>query len=588
WTSPIAVSRTDPNEVYLGGNVLFRSMDGGAHWNPISPDLTRNDKSKQVASGGPVFLDMSGAETFDAILSISISPIDPKTIWVGTDDGLVQVTRDGGQSWHNVTGGMSGLPQWGRIQQIDASPTDVNSAYVAVDFHEVENNKPYAFKTHDGGKTWTSISAGLPMDDPARVVREDPNRKGFLVLGTDTGLFYSGDDGAHWTAIKSNFPTVPIYDVKFVKKDHDLLVATHGRGLFVLDDITPLEESGGELAKSNFHLFPMLPAVNWHMWNKHGFASGGFVAPNPPAGSLISYYLPAELKVTPEMKKKHETPVKITVSDSTGQVIRTFYGPAKAGLNRVAWNLHYNGPIKLNFLPPRQGEEEFFFDANQGPAVLPGTYKISVTANGKTETQTAEVQYDPRFKIEPQDLQAQLKLGLELRDEVSALNEALNRLHSLHQQIGTLEQLLSSDEQGSVVNASYKPVLDDAKSLDKKIMSIEEPLYNSEIQQGASDDIHYLERFNSELQGAMRAVLGPYGEAPSPLVVQEATELRQELETHLQQFNTFLNTDVAAFNKTAAEHGSSTLFAGEPVQIKAGAGAAGAGSGDEQDDDDQQ
>lgn len=585
WTSPIAVSHTDTNEVYLGGNVLFRSTDGGVHWDPISPDLTRNDKSKQVSSGGPVFLDMSGAETFDAILSMSISPIDPKTIWVGTDDGLVQVTRDGGQSWHNVTRGMSGLPEWGRIQQIDASPNDVNSAYVAVDFHEVENNKPYVFKTHDGGKTWTSISAGLPMDDPARVVREDPNRKGFLVLGTDTGLFYSADDGGHWTAVKSNFPTASIYDLKFIKKDHDLVVATHGRGLFVLDDITPLEESGGEFAKSSFHLFPMLPAVNWHMWNKHGFASGGFVAPNPPPGSLISYYLPAELKAAPEMKKKHETPVKITVSDSSGQAIRTFYGPAKAGLNRVAWNLRYDGPVKLNFLPPREGEEEFFFDTNQGPVVLPGTYKIAVTANGKTETQTAEVQYDPRFKIAPQDLQAQLKLGLELRDEVSALNEALNRLHSLHQQIGSLEQLLSSDEQGSVVNASYKPVLDNAKALDKKIMSIQEPLYNSEIQPGASDDIHYLARFNNRLQGAMRAVLGPFGEAPGPLVVQEATEVRQELETHLQQFNTFLNTDVAAFNKNAAEHGSSTLFAGEPIQIKAGAGAAGAGSGDQQDQD---
>lgn len=590
WTSPIAVSHTDANEVYLGGNVLFRSTDGGAHWNPISPDLTRNDKSKQVSSGGPVFLDMSGAETFDAILSISISPVDPKTIWVGTDDGLVQVTRDGGQTWHNVTGAMSGLPEWGRIQQIDASPNDVNSAYAAVDFHEVDNNKPYVFKTHDGGKTWTSISAGLPMDDPARVVREDPNRKGFLVLGTDTGLFYSADDGGHWTALKSNFPTAPIYDLKFIRKDHDLVVATHGRGLFVLDDITPLEESGGEFAKSNFHLFPILPAVNWHMWNKHGFASGGYVAPNPPLGSLVSYYLPAELKVTPEMKKKHQTPVRITVSDSSGQVIRTFYGPAKAGLNRVPWNLRYDGPIKLNFLPPREGEEEFFFNTNQGPAVLPGTYKISVTANGKTETQTAEVQYDPRFTIAPQDLQAQLKLGLELRDEVSALNEALNRLHSLHQQIGNLEQLLSSEEQGSVVNASYKPVLDDAKALDKKIMAIQEPLYNTEIQPGASDDIHYLARFNNLLQGVMRAVLGPFGEAPSPLVVQEATELRQELETHLQQFNTFLNTDVAAFNKTAAEHGSSTLFAGAPVQIKAGAGAAGAGSGDQQhqDEDEQQ
>jgi hypothetical protein len=322
------------------------------------------------------------------------------------------------------------------------------------------------------------------------------------------------------------------------------------------------------------------------MWNKHGFASGGYVAPNPPTGAVISYYLPAELKITPEMRKKHETPVKITLADSSGQVIHTMYGPAKAGLNEAVWNLRYDGPKKLNFLPPRENEEEFFFDTNQGPSVLPGAYKVSVLANGKTETQTAEVQYDPRFKLDPEALRAQLKLGLELRDEVSALNEALNRLNSLHKQISNLEDLLSADEEGGVVNASYKPVLEQARALDKKIMSIQDPLYNSEIQQGASDDIHYLQRFNSRLQGAMRAVLGPYGEAPGPLAVQEANEVHQELETNLQQFNTFLNTEVAAFNKTATEHGSSTLFAGAPVQIKAGAGAAGAGSGDEQDDND--
>src|SRR5262249_3996776 len=287
WTSPIAVSPNDPNEVYLGGSALFRSADGGGHWKAISPDLTRNDKTKQLSSGGPIELDLSGAETFDAILAISGSPIDPKTIWVGTDDGVVQVTRDGGEHWTNTTAAMTGLPQWGRIQQIEASPNDVNSAYVAVDFHEVDNNKPYAFKTHDGGKTWASIAQGLPGEDPARVVREDPNHKGFLVVGTDTSLFYSSDDGAHWTPLKSNFPTVPIYDIKFIKKTHDLVVATHGRGLFVMDDITPLEETGpAELAKSEFHVYPAQPAVNWHSWNRRsGFTQSGFVTPNALTGA---------------------------------------------------------------------------------------------------------------------------------------------------------------------------------------------------------------------------------------------------------------------------------------------------------------
>jgi photosystem II stability/assembly factor-like uncharacterized protein len=589
WTSPIAVSYNDPNEVYLGGSVLFRSTDAGQHWTPISPDLTRNDKSKQQSSGGPIFLDLSGAETVGAILSMSLSPVDPKTIWVGTDDGVVQVTRDGGEHWSNVTAAMSGLPQWGRIQQIEASPFDANSAYVAVDFHEVDNNKPYAFKTHDGGKTWTSISAGLPGEDPARVIREDTNRKGFLVAGTDTGLFYSSDDGAHWVALKSNFPTVPIYDIKFIKKSHDLVVATHGRGLFVLDDITPLEQSGADLGKGEFHLYPVPPAVNWHFWNRRsGFSQAGFVTPNPMTGAVITYYLPNEIKPAPERpgRRREQTAVKITIADPTGQVIRTMYGPSKYGINRVSWNLRYDGPKRLNFLQPneRDQEEEFFFDPNTGPTALPGTYKISVTVNGKTESQSVEVQNDPRFKLDSSALAAQFKLAMELRDEVSALNEALNRLNSLHRQITSLQEMLGGEEgQEGQVNVSYKPVLDEARALDKKLTALQSPLYNSDVQPGTQDSIHYLQRFHDRLQGVMRGVMGEYGEAPKDIQIEAAAEVRKELETNLQQFNSFLNTEVAGFNKKASEHGSSTLFAGDPVQIKSGAAAAGAGTGDEDD-----
>ncbi|HJX83265.1 MAG TPA: hypothetical protein VJ723_02845, partial [Candidatus Angelobacter sp.] len=590
WTSPIGVSATDPNEVYLGGNVLFKSTDGGAHWAPISPDLTRNDKTKQQSSGGPIWLDLSGAETVGAILSFSISPLDPKVIWVGTDDGVIQVTRDGGQHWDNVTRNIPNLPEWGRLQQIEASPSDVNSAYAAVDFHEVENNKPYVFKTHDGGKTWTSINQGLPQDDPARVIRENPNHKGFLVLGTDTGLFYSSDDGAHWTALKNNFPTASIYDIKFIKKSHDLVVATHGRGLFVLDDITPLEET---YARSDFHLFPNPPAVNWHAWNKHGFASGGYVAPNPQTGASITYYLPNEIKENADRSPQRrraagETAVKITIADSSGQVIHTMYGPTKYGVNRVSWNLRYDGPKRLNFLPPpdRGGDEEFFFDPNTGPTALPGTYKVSVTVQGKTETQTVEVQTDPRFKFDSEAMRAQLKLGLELRDEVSALNTALNRLNSLHKQIASLQEVLGAEENpDGTTNASYRPVMEEARALDKKITALQEPLYNGEIQPGSQDDIHYLQRFQNRLQGAMRGVMGGYGEAPKEIQIEEAGAVRKQLEDTLQTINAFLTTEVAAFNKKAAERGSVTLFAGQPIQIKS-EGAAGVASGNMDQDQD--
>ena len=192
------------------------------------------------------------------------------------------MTRDGGKHWANVTPPKA--PEWGRLQQIEVSPFAPGTAYVALDYHEVENNKPYVFKTHDYGKTWTSIANGLPGNDPARVVRENPNQKGMLVLGTDTGLFYSHDEGEHWTPLKSNFPTAPIYDLKFHKANHDLIVATHGRGLFVLDDITPLEETSAQVLAQDFHLYSSQPGVKWRLWSgeKHGFsARGDFSAPNP-------------------------------------------------------------------------------------------------------------------------------------------------------------------------------------------------------------------------------------------------------------------------------------------------------------------
>jgi len=581
WTSPIGVSYTDPNEVYIGGNVLFKSTDGGAHWNAISPDLTRNDKTKQETSGGAIWYDISGAETFGTILSFSISPLDAKIIWAGTDDGQVQVTTDGGQHWSNVTANIPGLPQWGRLQQIEASPIDAASAYIAVDFHEVDNNKPYAYKTHDGGKTWTSIAEGLPQEDPARVVREDPNHKGFLAAGTDTGVFYSTDDGGHWAAMKNNFPTAPVYDIKFVKKSHDLVVATHGRGLFVLDDITPLEETThADLAKSEFHVFTPLTAVNWHNWNKRGFTSGGYVAPNPPNGGVITYSLPAEIKITPEMRRRNRTPVKIAISDSSGKVVRTMYGPARFGVNRVVWNLRYDGPKRLTFLgtPPERDEEDFFFDPNTGPMALPGSYKVAVTYSGKTETQTIQVENDPRFQHDAAAQATQQKVALEMRDQVSALNDGLNRLANLHKQITAMQEMLGGGD--GQEGADYRPVLEAARALDKKITTLQNSLYNTDIQPFGQDNIHYLQRFHDNLQGLMREVMQPYGEAPKSDVVEEAAELRKDLDTHLKEINDLLANDVATFNKMSTEHGASTLFTGKPVEIKSGASGE-SGEGEE-------
>ncbi|MDE2461611.1 MAG: hypothetical protein KGL98_10230, partial [Gammaproteobacteria bacterium] len=422
WTSPIAVSSTEVNTVYMGGNVLFKSTDGGAHWTAISPDLTRDDKSKQLNSGGPVNHDLSGAETYDTILSLTLASTDQNVIWAGTDDGLVQVTRDGGQHWSNVT--PSGAPHWGRVYQIGVSPFDAGTAYVAFDNHEMDDTKPYVYATDNYGKSWHSIAKGLP-DQSVLVVREDPNMKGFLVLGNITGLWYSRDDGGHWQPLKAGFPTAAVFDLKFVQ--HALAVATHGRGLFVLDNLRPIEEMNDDVAKQALHLFTPSEGTEFVRWSRGEGAEPSFTTPNAPDGPMIDYYLKTELKATPAEKAQHHGPVKIVVTDSQGQTVATDYGPAKAGVNQFDWNMSYDAPTQLDFepIPP-------FFAASgfnpSGPTVLPGTYKVAVTADGQTQTTTVTVNSDPNQNIPLDVMQADLKIGLEVRNETSAFNEMLNRI----------------------------------------------------------------------------------------------------------------------------------------------------------------
>lgn len=617
WTSPIAVAPNDWKTVYLGGNVLLKSTDAGKTWTPISPDLTRNDKSKQLPSGGPVELDMSGAETFDTILSMAISLSDANVIWAGTDDGLVQITRDGGKSWANVT--PARIPEWGRVQQIEVSPFAAGTAYVAFDYHEVENNHPFVFKTHDFGRTWTSISNGLPGNDPARVVRENPNQKGMLALGTDTGLFYSYDEGEHWAAMKGNFPTAPIYDLKFHKDGHDLIVASHGRGLFVLDDITPLEESSPQALAQDFHLYSSQPGVRWRTWagEKHGFsARGDFSAPNPPLGVVISYYLAKAIEPAAEQAgaqptqagsgqpraQQQETaaapqgaeavraqeagpereeqpagegrgerrgPVKIVVTDPGGQVVRTLYGPGKAGLNRVTWNMRYDAEKRLNSAKPPDEENEFFNPG--GPAALPGDYKVAVTAAGKTENTSVAVVADPRMPFDMEAGRAQLRQALELRAWLNAMNESINRMDSLKSQIATVQRLLGPEAENSgVQNASYQPVLAQARALQRKLNTVEEKVFNVA---GVNDPVarlHNLARMHDRLQSAYRSVSQPYNQAPTPMVMEDVNAVRKELDVYVAEFNELLRTDVAAFNKLALEKGANTLFAGNPIELKGG------------------
>src|SRR6185437_14530336 len=433
WTSPIAVSPTNADEVYIGANVLFKSTDGGRNWTAISGDLTRNDKSKQEISGGPVQHDISGAETYDTIMCITLAPTDPKVIWVGSDDGMVHVTRDGGKTWTDVTAHIAGAPEWARVYQIGVSPFDAGTAYLTYDAHMLDNRHVYVYRTSDYGATWQKITEGLPDDSPAHVVREDPNQKGFLVLGTDTGLYYSMDRGDHWQELKSNFPTVPVFDLKFVKSTHDLAVATHGRGIFVLDNIRAVEEMTPAIQSSAFHLFEAAPGVLFHHWRSGEGGATGYSAPNAPEGVELEYYLQSELKPSGEQRRNREGPVKIVFSDEKGNVVSTEYGPSDAGVNRFVWGGRYEGGVTLRSEAPRQPSPnaESGRRFRGGPAVPPGTYKVAVTVNRQTQTQSVTLLPDPNLHVDPAVFVAQTKIALQSRNETSAMNEMLNRINDI-------------------------------------------------------------------------------------------------------------------------------------------------------------
>ncbi len=564
WTSPIAVSATNADEVYIGGNVVFKSTDGGLHWAAISPDLTRNDKGKQKASGGPVNLDLSGAETYDSLLSLVISTVDPKVMWAGSDDGLVHMTRDGGGAWTNAS--PKGAPEWGRVYQIDASPFDAGTAQLVYDGHMLGDRRPHVYRTTDFGKTWTSITKGLPDDGTAYVVRENPNRKGFLVVGTDNGLHCSYDSGATWKKFPVEFPVVPVWDLKFVKATHDLVVGSHGRGMYVFDNIGPIEEMDGSVDGKALHVFGVQPAAQYQIWNRGGFGVGAWSAPNPPNGAVIDYWLKNEIKQTEEQKKLKREPVKIVITDAAGNPVATEYGVAKQGMNRHVWGMRYEGAKKISF--GKEAPPSDFFDPNRGPDVPPGTYKIAVTAAGETVTREVVVGADPRMKVDAAVLKSRAKAALEGRNTATAVNEMVNQLDGWETLLTALPKLVGAGEDGDPAKAKkYEAQLKAARDLNKKVKELKDKIYNRDVQRDTpSDTLHFHSDFQAKAS-RLGFLTGAYGEEPRDVAREELASIRKEAEGYLGQYTTLRN-EVVSYNKTAAEQGMPTLFVADVVTIQ--------------------
>jgi len=416
WDSPIAF--TADGKALAGGNVVFQSADHGQHWTVISPDLTRNERAHQNISGGPIEADLSGAETSDTILDIAPSKLDAALIWVGTDDGLIQITRDSGASWRNVT--PKEMPAWGRVATVEPSSFAAGTAFVAVDHHMSGDDRPYVFQTTDFGASWSSIAGNLPHDLFVRSIRQDPTNPNLLYAGTQRGVWASWDRGKNWQPLRLNMPASAIYDIEIQPRANDLVVGTHGRGVWILDDLRAVQELAG-IAQTAPHLFPLRDTLRWWRWApinwfyKNSLPNNIFTGTNVDYGALITYWLPS----------KTAKPPRLEIFDGRGRVVRRLTGksaPHKAGLNRTSWDLQEDGPTKwFGTFKDNQGPEE-------GADVVPGTYTVRLRVNGVALEQKVVVKPDPRATATPQEYQQRHDLLAGLYSELGAVDIMLNAI----------------------------------------------------------------------------------------------------------------------------------------------------------------
>jgi photosystem II stability/assembly factor-like uncharacterized protein len=549
WTSPLFISPHDPNTLYSAAEMIFKSTNAGQSWTPISPDLTRNDKSKQKPSGGPITLDITSVEYYDTVFAVAESPVKKDLIWAGTDDGLVHLTEDGGKHWVNVT--PKDLPEWSMISIVEASHYDAGAAYLAVDRHKLDDFRPYIYRTGDYGKSWTMTANGIPEGSYVRAVHEDPKRKGLLFAGTETGVYFSIDSGGHWQPLKLNLPTVPIHDLEI--HGDDLVVATHGRSFWVLDDITPLRQIDG--ATPEIRLYRPQTALRLHLPDQ--VDRRGPVGDNPPPGAILNYYF----KTAPTDE------VKLEIFDANNKLVRSLSSkekkeaeqppewpdqvkeittiPAAAGMNRYAWNLRWEPPPKI--------PGAFYSDQGpQGPLALPGHYTVKLTVGSQSQTEPLEVELDPRVKnVSAADLQKQFALAIQVREANSDDHRAVNQIRQLRAQLKALEQRLESDP-------GRKALVTAAEALDKKMTPVEEELIQVNMK-GSEANLAFPNKLNEQLDSFSYSV-GAGDSAPTEQQYEVFKMLRGQLDQQLAAWKQILALEVPAFNQLIRNSSMPALY----------------------------
>ncbi|MEO7723066.1 MAG: sialidase, partial [Chthoniobacterales bacterium] len=525
WNAPFVASPNEKGTIYIGAQFLFRSRDHGQSWERISPDLTTNDpeKQKQEQSGG-VTIDNSAAEMHTTIFSISESPKDKNVIWAGTDDGNLQLTRDGGKTWNNVVGNVQGLPKNSWVRWVQASNFEPGTAYAAFDRHTFGDFAPYVYKTTDYGQTWKSLvspQAGTSVRGYAHVIREDLVQPNLLFLGTEFGLFVSIDSGESWAQFKgSRFPAVAVRDLAIQSRTNDLILATHGRGIWIIDDITPLRSLSPELLTKEVSFVAAKPVQQQRIEANGGWPNGAavFVGENPPDAAVITYY----------QKSRHLFgKLKIEVLDAAGKVVDSLPASKRPGLNRVMWSMHEKPPR----VPPAA---QVAGAGTTGPRVLPGSYTVRMTKNDKPYETKLTVALDRRSKFSEADRKAQYDAAERVKDLFGDESALMDRIMALRGGLAQSQQALASDEAARKAVADFDAKVDKVR---KQIVATTEG--------GAITGEERLREHTDQLYGAVLSYEGK----PADYQIARIDSLRRELDDARISFENLVTNELPKLNE---------------------------------------
>jgi len=550
WNSPIHLSPHDPKTVYYGGNRLFISHDRGDTWE-ATIDLTRQEDREKlplmgVLPGKDTLSRHDGIAYFGDITTICESPLKAGLLYVGTDDGNLQVSRDGGKTWKNVAENLAGVPPYTYVTRIIASRFEEGRAYATLDGHRNDDFTPYVFVTTDYGESWRSLARGIPVGHVVNVIREHPGNPDLLFIGTERGAYVSFNRGRSWSRIKGNFPTVPVDDIAIHPRENDLILGTHGRSIWILDDITPLEQLSAEVMDGTGYLFDIQEAAQIRLYNHKGSTGHKvFIAPNPPYGAFISYYL----------KEKAESSPVIIITNREGQKVRELKGPNRAGINRITWDLTYGAPDM-----PQAGQR---FQA-RGPLVLPGEYTVTLKAGGHEWTKTLKVSEDPRIEISFEDRKAQHDALVELYNLYPYIQAASRAVNDLEKQLGEVKKTLKK------VSGVPEEISREIEASTKELADVKTKLLG--------DPTRGFSGMRFSVRGALFMLgreIGGYTEAPSPRQLERIEGKKGELKELIQRINKVIQEDIPRLNRMLNENNIPHLFPGKVIKFMEEGGASG-------------